>query len=150
LVRDLLAKGLVFNFADKFYYENQNKSFDKFSDDKLLNEFKNYLISSNYNYQSLADKKLDEVVKLISDEDNTKKIEPTIKKLKEQIGDLFNSEYEKSKQEIVGELRGELALRFSGAESEIREWLKYDKQFKAAMNVLNNAKIYNRLLSSKL
>ena len=150
LVRDLLAKGLVFNFADKFYYDNQNKSFDKFSDDKLLNEFKNYLISFNYNYQSLADKKLDEVVKLISDEDNTKKIEPTIKKLKEQIGDLFNSEYEKSKQEIVGELRGELALRFSGAESEIREWLKYDKQFKAAMNVLNNNKVYNRLLSSKM
>jgi carboxyl-terminal processing protease len=149
-VRDLLAKGMIFNFADKFYYENQEAKLDKISNNKLLDEFKKILKSSNYNYQSTADKKLDEIIKLMADKDNSKKIESTVSKLREEIGNMFDSEFESGKEEIVSILRGELALRFSGVESEIKEWLKYDNQFNVAYKILNDGAVYRRLLNNKI
>lgn len=150
LIKDLLAKGLVFNFADKYYYAHENASFYNLNDNKILSEFKKYLIASNYSYQSLAERKLDEVVKLLDKEENSEKIEETIKKLKEQISSLFDSEFDENKQNIVSELRIELAHRFSGIDAGIREWLKYDNQFSAAINLLGNNKVYSNLLKYRL
>ncbi len=43
LLKDLLAKGIIFNFADKYYYQNVDIDFNKISKDKILSEFKKYL-----------------------------------------------------------------------------------------------------------
>ncbi len=150
LIKDLLAKGLVFNFADKYYYANENASFYKLNDNKILSEFKKYLIASDYSYQSLAEKKLNEVVKLLDKEENSEKIEETVKKLKEQISSLFDFEFDKNKQDIIAELRIELAHRFSGIDAGIRERLKYDNQFSTAINLLSNNKVYSNLLKYRL
>jgi carboxyl-terminal processing protease len=150
LVEDLLAKGLIFNFADKYFYENKNTSFDKINDNKLLDEFKKYLITSKYNYQSLADKKLDELVKLISDEQNAEQISTTVKNLKNQISGMFDSEFKNSKQDIISDLKTELSLRYSGREFGIREILKHDSQFAAALKIISDNKVYNNLLKRDL
>lgn len=150
LVKDLLAKGIIFNFADKYYYENQNNSFSKINDSKLLGDFKKYLISTNYNFQSLAEKKLDEVVKLIDDKQNSEKISESIKKLKDQIAGMFDYQFENSKQDILGAVRAELAHRFLGIQAGIKEELKFDNQLSSALQILNNNKVYNSLLKSKM
>jgi carboxyl-terminal processing protease len=150
LLKDILAKGLVFNFADKFYYENQNTSLKKLNYDKLFLEFKEFLISSNYRYQSLAEKKLDEISKLLDKKENSDNIEATIKKLKEQIFSTLDLDLDPNKQDLIGELRVELAHRFSGIEAGIREQLKFDKQFTTAINLLSNNKVYSNLLKYRL
>lgn len=150
LVKDLLAKGIIFNFADKYYYENQNNSFSKINDSKLLGDFKKYLITTNYNFQSLAEKKLDEVVKLIDDKQNSEKISESIKKLKDQIAGMFDYQFENSKQDILGAVRAELAHRFLGIQAGIKEELKFDNQLISALQILNNNKVYNSLLKSKM
>jgi carboxyl-terminal processing protease len=150
LLKDILAKGLVFNFADKFYYENQNTSLKKLNYDKLFLEFKEFLISSNYRYQSLAEKKLDEISKLLDKKENSDNIEATIKKLKEQISSTLDLDLDANKQDLIGELRVELAHRFSGIEAGIREQLKFDKQFTTAINLLSNNKVYSNLLKYRL
>lgn len=150
LIKDLLAKGVLFNFADKYYYENKNAALNKISDEKLLSDFKNFLNSSSYVYQSTADKKLDDVIKSIDEKSKNDRISETIKKLKEELKEMFNSEFELSKEIICSELRTELALRFSGIESGIREELKYDKQFATAINLLKDNKVYTSLLKSRI
>ncbi len=150
LLKDILAKGLVFNFADKFYYENQNTSLKKINDDKLFLEFKKFLLSSNYRYQSLAEKKLDEISKLLDKKENSDNIDATIKKLKEQISSTLDLDLDANKQDLIGELRVELAHRFSGIEAGIREQLKFDKQFTTAINLLSNNKVYSNLLKYRL
>lgn len=150
LLKDLLARGLVFNFADKYYYENQNTSLKKINYDKLFLEFKEFLVFSNYKYQSLAEKKLDEISKLLDKKENSDKIDLTIKKLKEQISNTLDTELDANKQELIGDLRVELAHRFSGIEAGIKEQLKIDKQFTAAINLLSNNKVYSNLLKYRL
>jgi carboxyl-terminal processing protease len=150
LVDDLLAKGLVFNFADKYYYENSSASFDKIIDEKLFTEFKKYLNSAKYVYQSQAEKKLDEVVKFLEVKNDSDKIIATIKDLKKEISSQFDAEFGNNKEEIIGELKAELALRYSGMEYGIKELLKYDNQFAAAIKIINNNKEYNKILKNKL
>ncbi|MFZ2323229.1 MAG: S41 family peptidase [Ignavibacteriaceae bacterium] len=150
LVEDLLAKGLVFNFADKYYYENKSIPFDKIKDEKLLSEFKKFIDSPDYKYQSLAEKKLDEVVKSLDENHSTQKVNETIKQLKEQIESLFDSEFESSKQNITAELKAELALRYSGIEFGIKELLKYDNQFNVAIKLINDNKVYSSMLKNRM
>ena len=150
LVEDLLAKGLVFNFADKYYYENKSIPFDKIKDEKLLSEFKKFIDSPDYKYQSLAEKKLDEVMKSLDENHNNQKVNETIKQLKEQIESLFDSEFESSKKNIIAELKAELALRYSGIEFGIKELLKYDNQFNVAIKLINDNKVYSSLLKNRM
>jgi len=150
LVKDLLAKGIFFNFADKFYYENKDITFNKLNNEKLLGEFKKYLISSKYDYQSDVEKKLDEILNHLNEKHDGEKINSTVKKLKEQILDMFDEEYEKHNTDILGELRAELAHRFLGNDFGIKERLKYDKQFTTALKLFDDQKVYKKLLGSKL
>jgi hypothetical protein len=52
------------------------------------------------------------------------------------------------RDELVREIRFELASRYLGTEARIREALKYDHQFGAALEIINNAKSYNKLLKT--
>ena len=150
LVKDLLAKGLIFSFADKYYYENKNGDINKLSKEKLLSEFKKFLTSSNYKYESSAEKKIDEIEKLLDEKHKTQKMNDAIKKLQEQFSDLFSSDFESSKDEVTGELMAELAVRFSGNEAGIEEELKYDNQFSSALKLISDNSAYNSLLKNKL
>lgn len=149
MVKDLLAKGYIFNFADKYYYENDKAGFKNISNDKLLNEFKKYLKSSDYSYQSAVDKKLDEIVKLVDAKNEKSKVQNTIIQLRTELKSNFDNEFENNKSDVLAELRGELAHRYNGMDSEIKELLKYDKQFLTAVNLVNDNNAYNRLLKTK-
>ncbi len=150
LVKDILAKGYIFNFADKYYYDHDKERFDKVNNEKLLSDFKKYLKSNNYSYQSALDKKLDEIVKLIDDKKESDKVNNTVSQLRTQLKSNFDDEFENNKQDILIELRAELAHRYNGMDSEIKELLKSDKQFLTAINLVNDNKNYNRLLKTKL
>ncbi len=150
LVKDILARGFIFNFADKYYYEHEKDLFNKLDNGKLINDFKSYLKSTNYSYQSPVDKKLDEIVKLIDEKSDNNKINSTINQLRVELKSNFDNEFEKNKQELLTELRAELAHRYNGMDAEIKELLKSDKQFLTAVNLVNDNKKYNSLLKSKL
>ena len=51
--------------------------------------------------------------------------------------------------EVLRELKGELASRYLGTEGKIEELLTSDPQFQAALKVLNNNKVYDKLLNEK-
>jgi carboxyl-terminal processing protease len=146
LFRDLLAKGLFFSFADKYFYENKEVNFEKIKDDKLLSEFKKFLADKNYDFQSDAEKKLDEVLKSLDEKKDDAKLISETKKLKEKFNETFDKQFEKSKSIITGELKTELAIRYSGNDQGIKEGLKYDKQFVAALELVNNQTKYNNFL----
>ena len=44
LLKDLLAKGVIFNFADDYFYKNENLDYKKLSDEKVISGFKRFSI----------------------------------------------------------------------------------------------------------
>lgn len=149
IVKDLLAKGLFFSFADKYFYKKENVDYTKIKDEKMLADFKDFLQETKYDYQSDVEKKLDEIIAHLKSNYDGDQLNPTIETLKVQISEMFNYEFKKNADEITTELKVELAHRRFGSYGGIRERMKYDKQFTTALNILNNDKIYSRLLNNK-
>ena len=148
LLKDLLAKGTIFNFADKFYYQNENADFKKIKDEKILSEYKKYLIESKYEYESDVEKKINEIVKHLNENHSSKELHVTLEKLKSEVKGMFETEFSESSDEILNELKVELAHRFLGNDAGIKEKLEFDKQFNTALKLLQDDKSYSRLLSS--
>ena len=148
LLKDLLAKGIIFNFADKYYYQNVDIDFNKISKDKILSEFKKYLADSDYKYESDVEKRINEVVKNLKEKNTTKELTKTLEKLNSDIKEVFEVELAESTDEILAELNIELAHRYFGNDGGIKEGLKYDKQFNTALSLFKDEANYSRLLSS--
>ena len=148
LLKDLLAKGTIFNFADKYYYQNVGMDFSKINNDKILSEFKKYLLDSKYEYESDVEKKINEVVEHLKDNHNSKDLSKTLEKLNSDIKEIFDVEFAESIDEILSELKVELAHRFLGNDGGIKEGLKFDKQFNTALALFNDELNYSRLLGN--
>ena len=148
LLKDLLAKGKIFNFADDYYYKNEKLDFNKLNDEKILTEFKNYLVSSKYKYESDVEKKINEVVNHLKENHNGNDLGKTLEKLKAEVADMLEIEFRENREQILIELKVELAARFTGRNGAIIERLKFDNQFNAALKLVNNEEAYAGLLTN--
>lgn len=146
LLKDLLAKGKIFNFIDDYFYKNESLGFNKVSDEKILKDFKEYLTSSNYNFESEVAKKLNEVIELLNKNRNSKDLISNIENIKSEIDELFENEFKNNRDEILVELKVEFASRFYGNVGAIKESLKYDNQFNTALKLFNDEGSYTKLL----
>lgn len=149
ITKNLLAKGMFFKFADHYYYNHQNEPFSSIKDESIMDDFINYLKSEKFEYNSDAEKAIN---KLIADADSKNlqsSIHSELQKLKEQFSLIDGSELQIYRSEILMELRAELASRYLGSNGRIMEALDNDPQFQAAVSIISNEKIYDRLLNYK-
>ena len=101
-------------------------------------------------HTSNLERRITEVVKHLKENHNVKKMENTLEKLKSEIDEMFEIEFKENINEILEELRIELAYRFNGIDGGMKERLKYDIQFTTALNVLMNEEGYSKLLNNKI
>ena len=145
LTRDLLAKGYFFKFANYYYYKYPTQEFSQLDDKKLLSEFNDYLSNDNYVYQSGAEKEIVKLINEVSAKDP--KLADELKAIESELEKLYNSEYRLFEDEIIGEIKAELASRYIGIEGRFVEQFSIDTQIQTAINVLSNKEIYNKLLN---
>lgn len=147
LTQQLLAKGLFFSFADKYYYENTNADFNNLGDQSLLRNFQNYLEEKNFVFKSSLQKRICEIVELLKDSNNEDEIKQELIKLNRQLENSLNKEITKNSTEILIELRAELASRYFDYEKSVEERLKSDKQIKISLDLFKNNIVYDKLLN---
>jgi carboxyl-terminal processing protease len=150
LLKDLLAKGKIFDFADKYFYKNEKTDFKKIDEKKLIAEFKQYLKDSDYKYESETEKKFNEFVKTINEKNKTNNIESSLQKVKTDLDKIFENEFNDFSKEIISELKIEIASRYFGTNGAIKERLMNDRQFNAALRIFSDKNIYPRLLNSSI
>ena len=149
LTAGLLAKGLFFKFADYYYYRNTDEKFSSINNEKLTNEFTKYLKENNFVYKSESEKQLDELIADANKKKLNEKVIADLQNVKKYFEEIDNSEFSLYKDEILTEIKGELASRYFGAEGRVEELLKYDTQFRTAYNVVSDQTVYNKLLNIK-
>jgi carboxyl-terminal processing protease len=149
ITKDLLAHGIFFKYADHYYYNNPNQDYKKLNNDVLFTGFEKYLTDQRFNFKSDAEIEIDKLMK----DAESKKLEEgliaDIKKVKTQLAKIDNSELRIYKNEIVRELKNELASRYMGSEGRIKESLNNDLQFQTALKILNEPDVYKTLLKLK-
>jgi carboxyl-terminal processing protease len=146
ITQDLLAKGLFFTFADHYYYMNPKQNFYKMNDENLFDEFEKFLNAQKYVYHSSAGKEIDDLIADASKRKSAKDISTQLEKIKKEFEKLELNDLHNYKKEVIAEIKGELASRYLGNEGRTEEFLQTDKQFQAALKIMNNQKIYNWLL----
>jgi carboxyl-terminal processing protease len=149
LLKDLLAKGIIFGFADKYFYINEKTDFNKLSNVNILTEFKSYLSAEKFNYESDVEKKINEIIKHLDENHVTKDFSKNLEQLNKNVDEMFETEFKENQEEILSEIKIELASRYHGSTEAIKESLKSDKQFSSALNLLKSDSVYMNLLSHK-
>lgn len=146
LVQKLLADGMFFKFATNFFNNNAKTDLKKYSSDFLLKEFSNYLKNQKYEFVSRTEKLIDQLKIAGTEENIDQKFIDQLEKVKSQIDANHTNELEKYKDDVMFQIREELAARTEGRRGRITESLKSDRQFVTAYNILNNDKRYQKFL----
>ncbi|MFI5237884.1 MAG: S41 family peptidase, partial [Ignavibacteriales bacterium] len=144
LTKDLLAKGYFFKFANHYHFNNPDINFSSLDEENLFNEFNSYLLNDDFKYRSKAELEVDILIK---GAENQADILSDLQKIKKDLSGLFEKEMKIYQEEIVREIKSELASRYLGMEGRIEEQLNYDIQIQAALEVIKSSETYIKLLN---
>jgi len=144
LTKSLLAKGMFFKYANNYYFNNPEIKFSEVNDQKLFTDFKDYLSMEEFNYTSQTEIEIDNLIKSADDKEE---IKTELLKIKAELSGLYEKEMQIYKDEILREIKSELAARYLGIEGRVKEQLNTDEQLQTALEVLSNDEKYNKLLN---
>ena len=145
ITKELLARGLFFKFANRYMYQNPDKDFNNMDDGILLNEFNDFITDQSFKYQSDAENHLSLLLEDIPDK--YAELTNELSLLKTKIIDMKKYDFDLYGDEILGEIKEELALRYLGMEGRIKQRLETDLQIQTALEVINNPAVYEKLLN---
>lgn len=149
ITKDLLAKAMFFQFADHFYYANPSVNYNELNNEKLFSEFKDYLLKQKYEFRSESARKLESLITEVQKKKLSESLLQELKKIQGQFDKFGMNDLASNKEEILFQIREELASRYLGTEGRIKEILQNDNQFKAAIDLINSSKYYEILGSKK-
>ncbi|MFZ6033391.1 MAG: S41 family peptidase [Melioribacter sp.] len=147
LIQNLLAEGMFFRFATNLFNNNINTDFKSLPDKFLIDKFKEYLLNSDFKYESPSLRLIRELLKKAKSEGLSENLIALLKNEEKNQVSALDEQIEKYGSEIAGLIREELQARSNGRVARIIESLKHDAQFNTALSVLNNEKLYKKLLN---
>jgi len=146
IIKNLLAKGMFFKFATRYYNNNNVVNIDSLKDHEIIDDFLSFVKENEFDYRTKAENLLDQLMKNSEKDDNLAQLEEQLLQIKIKYAELKNKELLEHKNEILVEVKTEIAARIGGRSGRIVESLKYDGQFNAALSIANNINSYNKLL----
>ncbi len=144
LTKSLLAQGLFFKYANNYFFNNPDINFLQLDEQTLFKEFTDYLDMEDFKYTSQTEVEIDNLIKSAEDKEE---IKAELLKIKEELSGLYEKELQIYKDEILHEIKTELAARYLGLEGRVKEQLKSDVQLQSALDVLSDTEKYNNLLN---
>jgi carboxyl-terminal processing protease len=146
-IGNMVARGVFFKFATNYFNTRDNVNLNSILDDDLFENFKKYLNDEKFEYKSKSEKLLEELKKLSEKNKYDKSFISDVDQLIVDAEKMEAREIEVNKKFILTEIKKELSARINGRLGRITEFLKTDKQFETAYNLLQNDEVYNNLLS---
>lgn len=147
LFNQLLAAGVIFSFADKFYFNNSGTDFNLLTNEEVMNSFRQYIKEKKFSYNSSIKRKLNEVITELNTRGGNEDVAGSLSLITGQLEGELDKEMIKSEDYIMLEIMAELAARYVGAERSFEVRLKKDQQVTAAISLLGNPEVYHRLLN---
>ena len=145
----LVSKGLVFNYATEFYYQNKDRitssSFELTESD--FNHFKNWLKDKDYDYTTAVERTLETLEQSAKEEKYYDDISEELKKLKAQVLHNKESDLETFKTEIKQILREEMISREFLAKGSIQASFESDEAIKTSVELLKDKSRYSQYLA---
>jgi carboxyl-terminal processing protease len=145
----LMAKGLIFNYATRYFYSHESigpAAEFKLTDEEFT-EFITWLDDKDYDYTTRVEKTLDDLVKLSKEEKFNGMVEETITELKKEIKHNKEKDLLKFQDEIRATLEEDIVSRYYLSKGLLEASFDDDPQLQEAIRVLNDSDRYNQLLA---
>lgn len=149
ILRSIMSKRHIFDFANKYYREHASISnpFAFTISQELYDDFANYLMDKEYEYETKTEKAIKKLQKEAEKEKYSNDLETELQALLSKMDYSKTNDIERFQDEISEVLEGEIVTRYYFQKGRIEASLKHDKEIEKAIEVLNNPALYNGILS---
>jgi carboxyl-terminal processing protease len=151
VTNELLAKGLIFDFATEYYYQNsQITPPDEFDlPDKVFNDFVAWVQSKNFEYNTRVELELKHIEETASKEKYYNALKEKIEILKNELEERKRNDFNIFKEEIKKLLAMEIVSRYYYEKGQLQFMVKDDTAIKRATRLLQDQTQYNKTLHAK-
>lgn len=147
----LVQKYIIFDFATEF--ATKNKTIENVEDfvitDDIYNEFKAFVLSKDFTYESQTSEKLKELLKVAKEESYLTIAQDEFDQLKAKLAVTPEKDLSLFKKEISDILASEIVKRYYYQKGEIQQSLKEDKVLHKAIEVISDNDMMTAILSGK-
>jgi carboxyl-terminal processing protease len=151
IASELYVRNFIFDYATKYYWAHPDiktpQQFN-FTDEDYI-DFKKYLISRNFNYNTVTEESLTELISNAKKEKYYDMHKSLFTDLEKDITHSLDQDLTVFKTEITELISDEIISRYFYEEGAIAWTLKTDEQVKKALEILNNKDEYNSILKGK-
>ncbi|MBL6446367.1 PDZ domain-containing protein [Fulvivirga sp. 29W222] len=147
----LLSKGLVFNYATRYAYDNESilPATEFELTDAEYNDFKKWLSDKDYDYTTKVEQDLVRLEQAAKKERYFEDIQNQLHELQQKVKHNKEQDLEKFKKEIKQALEEEIVSRFYLQKGSIEASFDNDSDVQKAIELLSDSSNYNKLLSVK-
>ncbi len=150
LVYNLLAKLSFFDFAVYYTVAHPDLPKDFEVDDAMLSEFKRFLKTKEFSYQTSSEAELERLKEALKEEEASEEINQRIKELEKLLKTEKEKNFEKSKKYISSEIRENILTKLYGQSAKYEGvWFEHHPQIKRAIEILSHPQEYKKLLTVK-
>lgn len=147
LIKELSARGMFFKFATEYHNVNNEKTFESEEDEVLFTKFKGFLENEKFDYSSAAEKQMSQLISTTEINKYDKSIINSLQEIRKKLKTHVSDELEKYRREVILSVRNEVLTRYEGQTGRMKGILKTDIQFKKAIEIINDRKAYQNLLT---
>jgi carboxyl-terminal processing protease len=151
IATELYLRYYIFDFATQYYWTHPDiKTPSQFSlTDQDLNDFKNFLIKRKFNYRTVTEESLNELIANAKKEKYYNPHEDLFSELEKDIAHSLDHDLTIFRNEITELLEDEIIGRYFYEAGTIAWTITKDEQVNKALEILNNKEKYSSVLNGK-
>ncbi len=144
----LYRKSMFFKFANQYQAKNPKAGNDFKADDKVFNEFKAFLDKEKFDYESEAERKLQELIAVAAKNSYQDAVQKELADLRAVMSAEKEKDLTRQKDDILNILEREILTRYKGDNAGLVASFKLDEQLKEAIAVLRDKRRYGLFLAA--
>ncbi|WP_242119995.1 S41 family peptidase [Aestuariivivens sediminicola] len=138
---------LIFDFATRYYYNHTIEDISSFQlDDSDFKDFKDFLITSDFSFETETEKKLYKVLESAQKEELDDDIEKEFQELLQQLNNIKSVVLEENKSYLLKQMTDEIVKRYVYREGLYDYYKIHDAPIKKATDILKNPAVYSDYL----
>lgn len=147
----LVSKFLTFDYATKFVKEHPSiaPAGEFVITDAIYQDFKQFLADKSYEYTTETEEVIKQIRESVKYEKYEQDLKATIDALEQEVKKVKAEDLDKNRTEIAELLKAEILARYYYQKGRIEGSLTADKDVKKAVEILNDAAQYKKLLGKK-
>jgi carboxyl-terminal processing protease len=151
ITTELFLRNYIFDFASHYYWSHPGiKRIEDFSfTDQDYSDFRDYLISRKFNYRTITEESLNELIANAKKEKYYDLHKDLFTELQQDLNHTLEQDLSTFRTEITELLEDEILSRYFYEEGSISWSVKTDEQVLKAVEILNKREDYNSILQGK-